>query len=174
MRKNVLTHLPERLPTLALLLCLQVSLLSCGGKTQPSTPPEAPPENPPVPTEQNRYKKGEILLIEAEGYKYFAKVTANTKRSDTQVPVQFFVADIRQKVGNKTALDKVVNKREKPKAGWGSEKVLLQHFDGTQWVLSKDVAVFEDYYLLPESFQGERKVPLSKVRIPIVHPKEAE
>ena len=174
MKKNVLTHLSEQVSTLALLLCLQVSLLSCGGKTQPVTPPEVPPERPPAPTEQNRYKKGEILLIEAEGYKYFAEVTANTKLSTTQVPVRFFVADIRQKIGNKTAVDSVVTKREKPKYGWGSEKVLLQYFDGTQWVLARDVAVFEDYYLLPESFQGDRKVPLSKVRIPIVHRKKAE
>lgn len=173
MTQNVLMHLFKQLPILILLLCMQVPLLSCGKK--PTPPPEPPPEQPPAPPpEKNLYNKGEILLIEVEGYKYFAEVTTNTKVSAKQVSVKFLVEDIRKEVGNKVAVDAVTTKREKPKDGWGSQKVLLQYFDGQQWLFARDAAVFEDYYLLPESVQGERKVPLSRARIPIVDKKEEE
>ena len=162
---NVPTHLFKQLPILALLLCLQVLLLSCGGKKKPETPPERPPEKPPASAEKNRYEKGEILLITAEDYGYFAEVTADTKLSATEVPVRFFVQDARKTLGNNISLEAVMRKREKPKDGWGHQKVLLQYLDGNEWVVSRDVTMFEDYYLLPESVKGDRELPLSKVRI---------
>lgn len=165
MRKDVRTCYIKECLILALLLCLQVSLLSCGGKKQPTTPPEKPPQKPPAPVEKNRYEKGDILLVTGKDYAYFAEVTAGTKLSANEVPVQFFVKDIRKTLGNKVSLKAIRGKREKPKEGWGSQKVLLQYFDGNKWVAARDVIVFEDFYLLPESVEGDRRVPLSKVRI---------
>ena len=136
----------------------------------PPAPPPAP-EPPPTPEPPPVYTRGEILVIEAEGYKYYAEVTADTKRSATEVPIRFFVETIRQKVGDKTPANTVVGKREKPQNGWGSQKILLQYFDGQQWIVSKNVTVFEDHYLLPESIVGERKLSLNQVRIPIFQTK---
>ena len=141
-------------------------------------PPEPPPEpeppsepEPPPEPEKNRYQRGDIVLIANKGYSYLAEVTTDTKMSDTEVSVQLFAEDLRQEIGDKVSINSVVTKREKPKDGWGSQKILLQYFDGQQWVLSMDATVFEDHYLLPESIMGERKVPLSKVRIPIFQTK---
>ena len=134
--------------------------------SQPVPVPPSQPEPPPAP-EKNLYTRGEILLVDAAGYRYFAEVTADTKLGATTVPVLFFVEDIRQSVGNTVPVSTVATKREIPPNGWGNQKVLLQYFDGTQWVLGRNVTVFEDYYLLPESTMGERRLPLSKVRIPI-------
>ena len=83
----------------------------------------------------------------------------------------FYVDEIRQRVGNNIPVSTVATKREMPLNGWGSQKVLLQYFDGRQWVFARGVTVFEDYYLLPESTIGERQLPLSKVRIPIIQTK---
>ena len=173
MTKNVRTHLFKQLSILAM-LCLQVPLLSCGSKNG-SNSTEPPPQPPPTPVEKPLYKKGEILLIEVEkDYKYFAEVTADTKAYATQIPIQFFVEDIHEEIGTKIPVSTVATKREKPKNGWGSQKILLQYFDGNQWILSEDATMFEDYYLLPESVEGERKVSLNRVRIPIFKKKHAE
>ena len=131
---------------------------------EPEPKPEPKPVPPPEP-EKNLYTRGEILLIADEGYGYLAKVTANTPLKATEVPVEFFHEDTRQKLGNNISVEAVTRKREKPKDGWGSQKVLLQYFDSNEWVVSRDVTVFEDHYLLPESISGERKVPFNKVRV---------
>jgi hypothetical protein len=115
--------------------------------------------------------RGEILLITYEHYGYFAEVTADTQLNDSEVSVRFFDKEIGKKLGEKIPINAVITKREKPENGWGTQKVLLQYFDGKTWILSKDVTVFEDHYLLPESVDSERKVPFNKVRIPIFQPK---
>ena len=118
------------------------------------------------------YTLGEILLIEADGYGYFAEVTEDTRLNDLEIVVRFFVKEIGKKLEDKIPINAVVTKREKPKNGWGTQKVLLEYFDGEAWVFSKDVSVFEDHYLLPELTNSERKVPFDRVRIPIFQPKK--
>ena len=63
-------------------------------------------------------------------------------------------------------MNEVQTKREKPENGWGSHKATIQYYDGTEWKTVSDVLVFEDFYLLPESVQGERRIGLDKIRIP--------
>ena len=126
------------------------------------------------PTEEEKYlyRQGEILLINADNYGYFAEVTTETQQNDPEVSVRFFAKDIRKKLGDRISINAVVTKREKPENGWGTQKVLLEYFDGEAWVFSKDVTVFENHYLLPELINGERKVAFNKVRIPIFQPKK--
>ena len=126
----------------------------------------------PDEEEKHLYTRGEILLIADEHYGYFAEVRTNTQLNDPEVSVRFFVKDIHKKLGDKIPINAVVTKREKPENGWGTQKVLLQYFDGKTWVLSKDVTVFEDHYLLPESVNNEREVPFNKVRVPMFQPKK--
>ena len=127
-----------------------------------------------TPDEEKKhlYTQGEILLIADEHYGYFAEVTANTQLNDPEVSIRFFDKEIGKKLGEKIPINAVVTKREKPENGWGTQKVLLQYFDGKTWIFSKDVTVFEDHYLLPESVNSERKVSFNKVRIPIFQPKK--
>lgn len=122
--------------------------------------------------EKYLYLEGEILLIEDERYEYFAEVIEDTRLKDSEVSVRFFVKEIAKKLGDKISINAVVTKREKPENGWGTQKVSLQYFDGKTWILSRDVTVFEDHYLLPESVNGEREVPFNKVRIPSFRPKK--
>ena len=128
----------------------------------------------PDEEEKYLYTRGEILLIEADSYGYFAEVTADTHLNDSDISVRFFDKEIGKKLGNNVSISAIVTKREKPENGWGTQKVLLQYFDGKTWILSKDAKTFEDYYLLPESVNGERKVPFNKVRIPSFKPKKED
>ena len=145
---------------------------------QPSEAPAMPSidriGNRLTPDEEEKYHhtQGEILLIADEHYGYFAEVTTDTQLNDTEVFVRFFVQEIHKKLGDKVPINAVVTKREKPENGWGTQKVLLEYFDGKTWIFSKDVTVFEDHYLLPASVNSKRKVPFNKVRIPIVQPKK--
>ena len=125
----------------------------------------------PDEDEKYRYTRGEILLIEADDYGYFAEVTEDTRLNDPEVTVRFFVKEIGKNLGDKVPINMIVTKRKKPENGWGAQKVLLQYFDGKAWISSKDVAVFENHYLLPESVSSEREMPFNKVRIPIFQPK---
>ena len=122
--------------------------------------------------EKHLYSRGEILLIKDDAYGYFAEVTKDTQLNDSEVSVRFFVKEITKKLGDKISINAVVTKREKPENGWGTQKVLLEYFDGKTWILSRDGTVFEDHYLLPESVNSERKISLNKVRIPDFQPKK--
>ncbi len=128
------------------------------------------------PDEEGKYlyTRGEILLIEDGDYRYFAEVTKDTQLNNAEISVRFFTKEIRKKLGDKISINAVVTKREKPENGWGTQKVLLQYFDGKTWILSKDATVFEDHYLLPESVNSERKISLNKVRIPTFQPKKED
>ena len=126
----------------------------------------------PDEEEKYLYTRGEILLIEADNYGYFAEVMEDTQLNDSEVSVRFFVEEIAKKLGDKISINAIVTKREKPEDGWGTQKILLQYFDGKTWIFSKDVTVFEDHYLLPESVSGERNVPFNKVRTLILRHKE--
>ena len=125
----------------------------------------------PDAEEKYLYTRGEILLIEDDAYGYFAEVTKDTQLN-TEISVRFFTKEIRKKLGDNVSINAVITKREKPENGWGTQKVSLEYFDGKTWGFFKDVTVFEDHYLLPESVSGERKVPFNKVRIPLSQPKK--
>ncbi len=144
-----------------------------------------PSEAPPMPsshrigtrmeypeTEHYRYTRGEILLIAVEDYAYFAEVTADTEWQAPDVSIRFFVKDIHERLGNKVSINAIHAKREKPESGWGTQKVFLSYFDGKAWIFSKDVTVFEDHYLLPVSFSGDRRLQFNRVRIPIAQTKK--
>lgn len=122
--------------------------------------------------EKYLYLEGEILLIEDERYEYFAEVIEDIRLNDSEVSVRFFVNEIAKKLGDTISINAVVTKREKPENGWGTQQILLEYFDGKTWILSEDVTVFEDHYLLPESVNSEREIPFNKVRIPSFRPKK--
>ncbi len=128
----------------------------------------------PDKEDKNLYTRGEILLIEDGAYGYFAEVMKDTQLNDSEVTVRFFVKEIAKKLGDKISINAVVTKREKPENGWGTQKDLLQYFNGKTWILSKDASVFEDHYLLPKSVNSERKIFLNKVRIPDFQPKKED
>ena len=113
-----------------------------------------------------RYKKDDTLLVKVKDYLYFAKVTENTITTAKEVPVEFFINEINIITGKSVTLNAVHAKREKPEDGWGSHKVTIEYYDGTEWKTVSDVLVFEDFYLLPESVTGERRIGLDKIRIP--------
>ena len=121
----------------------------------------------PVEEEDLLHKRGEILLVEAGDFMYLAQVTGDTQINDPDVTVKFFVEEIRKAVGNKVSINDIITTREKPQKGWGTQEVLLDYFNGEEWIFKKDVQVFEDYYMLPETVKGQREVGFDKVRIPI-------
>ena len=127
---------------------------------------EQPPVETPTTPGAYRFKKNDTLLIKVKDYLYFAKVTEDTKTTAKDVPVQFFINDINLIAGDRVLLNTVHAKREKPKDGWGSQKVTIEYYDGTAWKKMSGVLVFEDFYLLPETVSGERRVGLDKIRIP--------
>lgn len=131
----------------------------------PSVTDKKPVETPPTPASY-RFKKNDTLLVKVKDYLYFAKVAEDTKTSAKEVPVEFFIHEINIIAGNRVLLNAVQAKREKPKDGWGSHKVTIEYYDGTAWETVSDVFVFEDFYLLPESVPGERRIGLDKIRIP--------
>lgn len=128
----------------------------------------------PDAEDKHLYTRGEILLIEDDAYGYFAEVTKDTQLNDSEVSVRFFVKEIAKKLGDKISINAVITKREKPENGWGTQKVLLEYFDGKTWIFSRDGTAFEDHYLLPASVNSERKISLNKVRIPIFQPKKED
>ena len=139
-------------------------------ETPPTSLPDKKVEEPKVETPQipvsYRYKKNDILLVKVKNYIYFAKVSDDTITTAKEVPVQFFIREINLIAGNNVVLNAVQAKWEKPKDGWGSQKVTIEYYDGTEWKTVSDVLVFEDFYLLPESVQGERRIGIDKIRIP--------
>ena len=126
---------------------------------------EQPPVETPTTPESYRYKKNDILLVKVKDYIYFAKVSEDTRTTAKDIPVQFFIEDVHVIAGRSVLLDAVHAKREKPKDGWGSQKVTIEYYDGTAWKKMSDVLVFEDFYLLPETAPGERRIGLDKIRI---------
>lgn len=137
-------------------------------------PAESPTEKPPAPKVSYRFKKNDTLLVKVKDHIYFAKVVENTKTTAKEVLVKFFIDEVTLIAGNRVLLNAIQDKREKPKNGWGNQKVVIEYYDGAEWKLTFDVLVFEDFYLLPESVGVERKIGLDKVRIPIFRAQETE
>ncbi len=163
----------SRLILITCLLCIQLLQFGCGGRKM-EPPAESPTEKPPAPKVSYRFKKNDTLLVKVKDHIYFAKVVENTKTTAKEVLVKFFIDEVALIAGNRVLLNAIQDKREKPKNGWGNQKVVIEYYDGSEWKLTFDVLVFEDFYLLPESIEGERKIGLDKVRIPIFKTQEIE
>ena len=118
------------------------------------------------------YDKGDIVYLEDEGYKYFAKVTKTVDKNAETVRVRIFNKKLRKKLGKTVSTASVASKRPAPEKGWGKKKMLLSFYRNGEWIITKDVMAFEDHFILPEEIgkepiRGSRKVKLGKVRIPI-------
>ena len=140
----------------------------------PEPPPEEKPEPPPEPPKEKPvekpeplYKTDAVLLIESDGYGYLARVTEDTLPDATEVPVHFFSAEVRKKIGATAATENILRIREEPPDGWASRPVALDYFDGITWKYQMNVLELKDGYLLPEEVKGERRVKFANIRVPL-------
>ena len=142
---------------LALLLVGALLFIGCGKTTQPA---ETEPPKPP-------YTKETVIRIEAEGYTYLARVTADTLPDAKEVPVHIFTPYIQRKIGDTLAIQNVQGTRAEPPTGWGTRAIAAEYFDGTKWEFEWNIQEMADHYLLPETFQGVRRLEFSNIRFPI-------
>ena len=125
------------------------------------------------------YSIGDIVHVEHDGYKYFARVTGKVEAHAETVSVRIYNRDIREALGRTIPTALVTGKRTVPEKGWGKQKVILSFYRGGEWITTRHVLVFEDYFLLPEKIDGEsvrgpRQVEFDEVRIPIFQRKNVE
>ena len=157
---------------IVLLFGIFLSFVACAKATDPPETDEGekPPktdegEKPPKPL----YAKDAILRIgpASEGYTYLARVTEDTRPDAQNVPVHVFTEYTRKKTGDTVPIGDVHSIREEPPNGWGTRSVAAEYFDGTQWNFEWSIQEMEDHYLLPETFQGVRRLEFSSIRFPI-------
>ena len=141
-------------------LIVAVLFVGCWRKTKP---PEEPPVKPPEP----RYTKDTVIKIESEGYVYLARITEDVMPEAKEVPVQIFTPHVQRKMGDKIPVKGVRSIRAEPDTGWGTRTVAAEYFDGTKWNFTWEVGEMADHYLLPETFQGVRRVEFPNIRFPI-------
>ena len=146
-----------------LLLGILLGFLACAKATQPSETDES--EKPPKPL----YATDTILRIGPTSgeYIYLARVTEDTLADAEKVPVHVFTEYARRKIGDTVPIGDVQGIREEPPNGWGARIVAAEYFDGTQWSFEWSIQEMEDHYLLPETFQGVRRLEFSNIRFPI-------
>ena len=175
---------PPQYRTYESILLLVVTLLFIGcGKT--ANPPESGGDQTPENGGQNTtpsenggdqtateppdplYTSDTIIRIESGDYTYLARVTADTLPTATEVPVHIFTPHLQRKIGNTVPIGGVRGLREEPENGWGTRIVAAEYFNGVKWEFEWNVQEMEDHYLLPETFQGVRRLEFSNVRFPI-------
>ena len=146
-----------------LLLGILLSFIACAKATQPPETDES--EKPPEPL----YAKDTILHIgqTSEGYTYLARVTEDTLPDAENVPVHVFTEYTRKKIGDTLPIGNVQGIREEPPNGWGTRRVAAEYFDGSQWHFTWDIQEMKDHYMLPETFQGVRRLEFSNIRFQI-------
>ena len=142
---------------LAALVCFTIGCQA--GKKNSDEIPKPPPEP--------KYRTDTVLLIESDGYGYLARVTEDTPPDATEVPVRFFSAEVRKKIGDTVTPEDILRVREEPPDGWASRPVSIDYFNGTTWKHQMDVLEMEDSYLLPERVKDKRRVEFANVRVPI-------
>ena len=118
------------------------------------------------------YSIGDIVHVEYDGYKYFARVTDRVEADAETVSVRIYNREIREELGRTIPTALVTGKRTVPEQGWGKQKVILSFYRDGEWITTRHVLVFEDYFMLPEKIDGEsvrgsRQVEFDEVRIPI-------
>jgi hypothetical protein len=157
-----------------LLLLVTLLFIGCGKTADPpesggqTTPPsenggDQPATEPPDPL----YTSDTVIRIESGDYTYLARVTADTFPTAKEVPVHIFTPHLQRKIGDTLPIGDVRGLREEPENGWGTRIVAAEYFDGIKWEFEWNVQEMEDHYLLPETFQGVRRLEFSNVRFPI-------
>ena len=142
---------------LGALICFTIGCQA--GKKKSTEIPKPPPEP--------KYRTDTVLLIESDGYGYLARVTEDTLPDATEVPVSFFSAEVRKKIGATVATENILRIREEPPDGWASRPIALEYFNGITWKYQMNVLELEDGYLLPEGVKGERRVEFANIRVPL-------
>lgn len=125
------------------------------------------------------YSIGDIVYIEDDGNKYFARVTDEVADGAETVSVRIYNDKLREKLGRKISTSLVVGKRTTPEKGWGKQKVILSFYRGGEWITTRGVVAFEDHFMLPEKIddvpvRGRRTVEFDEVRFPSVQHKDTE
>ena len=167
------------------LLCImpacQPSADKDGNTEKPETEEEEetpPPEDktPPPDTEEEEetpdgtllYKADTLLLVKWDTYSYLARVTEDTFENATEVPIHVFNEKARNVLGGNIAIADVVTTREEPQNGWGTRKVALEYFDGTQWHYTMKATEGVDHYTVPSDASGDQRVAFENVRFDII------
>ena len=141
------------------------------------TPPDTEEEETPPPdTEEEQetpdvtllYKADTLLFVKWDTYSYLARVTADTFENATEVPIHVFNEKARNVLGSNIAIADVVTIREEPQNGWGTRKVALEYFDGTQWHYTMKALEGVDHYTVPSDTSGEQRVEFENVRFDII------
>ena len=138
------------------------------------TPPpedETPPdteEEEETPDVTLLYKADTLLLVKWDTYSYLARVTEDTFENATEVPIHVFNEKARNVLGANIVIADVVTIREEPQNGWGTRKIALEHFDGTQWHYTMKALESVDHYTVPSDASGEQRVEFENVRFDII------
>ena len=143
--------------------------------TPPPDTEEEEDETPPPDTDEEEtpdvpllYKADTLLLVKWDTYSYLARVTENTFKNATEVPIHVFNEKARNVLGSNIAIADVVTTREEPQDGWGTRKVALEYFDGTQWHYTMKALESVDHYTVPSDASGEQRVEFANVRFDII------
>ena len=145
-----------------LLFTFVLTIVGCGKTT--NIEPE-----PPKPI----YTTDMLIYLESDGYNYIARITADTFPGATEVPVQIFAPHLQRKFGDTLPIKKVESIRQEPDTGWTTRLIGAEYFDGTQWKFEWNIKEMEGYYLLPETFQGVRRIDFPNIRFPIPQQKSS-
>ena len=150
--------------TLAFLLGILLCVITCGCVIKT---PGNDGDGPPKPL----YTSDAIIRVKSGDYIYLARVTADTLPTAKEVPVYIFTPHIQRKIGATLPIGIVRGIRAEPADGWGTRLVAAEYFDGIKWSFEWNIQEMEDHYLLPETFQGVRRLEFSNVRFPIPIPR---
>ena len=120
------------------------------------------------------YRRKDIVRVLVDEHEYLATVMEDTRSRTREVKVWFEVDEIRAKVGDTVSIRDITRCREEPEAGWGKKAVALEYLTRTGWKHSRNVLVYRDKYLLPETVEGERELEFSQVRFSTYRRKAAD
>ena len=132
------------------------------------TPPPDTEEEDETPDVTLLYKADTLLLVKWDTHSYLARVTEDTFKNATEVPIHVFNEKARNVLGGNIAIANVVTIREEPQNGWGTRKVALEYFDGTQWHYTMKALESVDHYTVPSDASGEQRVEFENVRFDII------
>ncbi len=132
------------------------------------TPPPDTEEEDETPDVTLLYKADTLLLVKWDTHSYLARVTEDTFKNATEVSIHVFNEKARNVLGGNIAIANVVTIRKEPQDGWGTRKVALEYFDGTQWHYTMKALESVDHYTVPNDASGEQRVEFENVRFDII------